>query len=136
MSLLGRILDASNAFLKVTNFQGTQGTIGESQTTFIPLGTVGAVPTGEVAVKVIVIADSSGGTSTYTSNPVLVTTSGSIAVGARSWSFSAVSGTVTLNGSALANGTSVSGGGYPGFTLGTAIPYTISGGSAFLTTDT
>jgi hypothetical protein len=89
------------------------------------------------ATSELAFGSSSGATpGQFTSAPQLVTVSGSIPAGVKSWAFAAVSGSVTLNGSALANGTTVSGGGYSGQTLANAIPYTISGGSAFLTTDT
>ena len=60
---------------------------------------------------------------------------GSVPIGAFSWSIGAVSGTVTVNGAALVVGQSVSGGGYSGSTLGTAIPYTITAGSALVAYD-
>lgn len=74
--------------------------------------------------------------ASYISSAQLVTNNGNIPAGALSWSFQAVSGTVTINGAALANGTAVSGGGYGSAKLATAIPYTITGGSALLVIDT
>lgn len=80
-------------------------------------------------------AGSSINPASYTSTTQLVTSSGNIPAGVLSWSFQAVSGTVTINGAALANGTAVSGGGYGGAKLALPIPYTISAGSALLTVD-
>lgn len=75
------------------------------------------------------------GSSEYTSVFSLATADGTIPVGALGWSISAVSGTVTVQGSALAVGQSVKGGGYGSKTLKTAIPYTITGGSALVIYD-
>lgn len=76
------------------------------------------------------------GTDEYVSVINLETTSGSIPVGALSWSITAVSGTVTVSGDALTTGQSVGGGGYAGKTLKTAISYTITAGSALVAYDT
>lgn len=75
-------------------------------------------------------------TDQYVSLPVLAVADGTIPVGVLGWSITAVSGTVTVNGSALAIGQTVRGGGYGGRTLKTAIAYTITAGSALVTTDT
>lgn len=76
------------------------------------------------------------GSDQFVSNPQLVTSSGSIAAGVLGWSATAVSGTITVNGSALAIGQTVRGGGYGGRTMATAIPYTVTAGSLLITTDT
>jgi len=76
------------------------------------------------------------GSDQYTSAPALVTASGSIPAGVLGWSITAISGTVTVNGTSLANGNTVRGGGYGGRTLKTAIAYTITAGSAMVSTDT
>lgn len=63
MNLIGRIMNASNAFLGVTNIPGTTvGAPSVNQTTWLPLGTPSASATGEIGVKVITIG-SGGGTS-------------------------------------------------------------------------
>jgi len=84
------------------------------------------------------IAASGGdvGSDEYTSAPALVVASGSIPAGVLGWSITAVSGTVTVNGTSLANGNTVRGGGYGGRTLKTAIAYTIAAGSAMVSYDT
>ena len=71
----------------------------------------------------------------YTSSPGVVTTSGSIPAGVLGWSFTAISGTVTFNGTSVPIGTTLQGGGYEGRTSTTAIPYTISNGSAAVNYD-
>lgn len=77
------------------------------------------------------------GSDQYTSSPQLVTASGSIPVGVLGWSFTVVSGTVTLNGSGtLPIGVTFRGGGYGGKTLSAAIAYTITSGSALVSYDT
>tara|TARA_R110000868_G_scaffold17320_1_gene76222 strand:+ start:61 stop:405 length:345 start_codon:yes stop_codon:yes gene_type:complete len=84
------------------------------------------------------IAASGGdvGSDEYTSAPALVASSGSIPAGVLGWSITAISGTVTVNGTALAVGNSVRGGGYGGRTLKTAIAYTITSGTALVSYDT
>lgn len=77
------------------------------------------------------------GSDQFASSPQLVTASGSIPAGVLGWSFTVVSGTVTLNGSpTLPVGGSYRGGGYGGKTLSAAIPYTITAGSAMVSYDT
>lgn len=76
------------------------------------------------------------GSNQYTSSPGLTASSGSVPAGVLGWSITAVSGTVTVNGTSLPVGASVAGGGYDGRTLATAIPYTIAAGSAIVTYDT
>jgi hypothetical protein len=82
------------------------------------------------------ITASGGDTTTdqYTSAPALVASSGSIPAGVLGWSITAISGTVTVNGTALAVGNSVNGGGYGGRTLKTAIAYTVAAASSALVT--
>jgi len=84
------------------------------------------------------IAASGGdvGSDEYTSAPALVVASGSIPAGVLAWSITAISGTVIVNGTSLANGNTVRGGGYGGRTLKTAIAYTIAAGSALVSYDT
>lgn len=72
---------------------------------------------------------------TFVSNPQIVTASGSIPAGVKSWSFGVISGTVTLNGATIPIGAVVSGGGYAGFTMGSPLAYTITGGSVLLSYD-
>jgi len=72
------------------------------------------------------------GNDEYTSTPALVTSSGSIPAGVLGWSITAISGTVTVNGTALAVGNSVRGGGYGGRTLKTSIAYTVAAASSAL----
>lgn len=77
------------------------------------------------------------GAGEFTSSPALVTASGSIPAGVLGWSFTSVSGTVTLNGSGtLPLGATFRGGGYGGKTMSAAIPYTITAGSALVSYDT
>lgn len=77
------------------------------------------------------------GSDQFTSSPQLVTADGTIPAGVLGWSFTAVSGTVTLNGSGtLPLGATLRGGGYGGKTLATEIPYTITAGSALVSYDT
>ena len=82
------------------------------------------------------IAASGGdvGSDEYTSAPALVTSGGSIPAGVLGWSVTAISGTITVNGTALAVGNSVNGGGYGGRTLKTAIAYTVAAASSALVT--
>lgn len=84
-----------------------------------------------------ILAASGGdiGTDEYISNPSIVTTGGTIPVGALGWSIAALSGTITVNGTTLPVGGSLSGGGYGGRILKTAIAYTVTGGSAAITYD-
>jgi len=70
------------------------------------------------------------GSDEYTSNPSVVTASGSFPVGALGWSITALSGTVTINGTTLPVGSTITGGGYGGRTLKTAIAYTIAAASS------
>jgi len=139
------ILNASNTFIAVSNLAGYSGTNPDGTTRtirslpWIPLGTVGDSATGEIAVKVKVIESviPAGSGATFTSSPALVTASGSIPTGVLGWSFTAVSGTVTLNGSGiLPLGASFRGGGYAGYEMDGAIPYTITTGSALVSYDT
>lgn len=77
------------------------------------------------------------GSDQFTSTPALVTASGSIPAGVLGWSFTVVSGTVTLNGSGtLPVGATFRGGGYGGKTMSAALAYTIAAGSAMVTYDT
>lgn len=77
------------------------------------------------------------GSDQFTSSPQLVTADGTIPAGVLGWSFTAVSGTVTLNGSGtLPLGATLRGGGYGGKTTSAAIAYTITAGSALVTYDT
>lgn len=75
MSLLGRIMNASNAFLGVTNIPGTTvGAPAVNETTWLPLGTAGASATGEVGVKVLVVGGSGGGgAAVITTGPISTT---------------------------------------------------------------
>lgn len=86
-------------------------------------------------LAILVASGGDVGSDEFTSNPQLVTTSGSIPAGVLGWSITAVSGTVTINGQALSVGQTVRGGGYGGKTLKTAVPYTIAAGSALISTD-
>ena len=73
------ILNASNQFLTVTNYQG----ISTLQTTrWLPLGTVGATATGELGLKVISLGGSgAGGTATIGFSPSSGVTSAAAPMG-------------------------------------------------------
>lgn len=76
-----------------------------------------------------------GAGSNYTSVPITATGNGSIPAGVLGWSVTAVSGTVTVNGQALAVGGSFRGGGYGAGVSNAAIDYTVAGGSALVSYD-
>lgn len=90
------------------------------------------------AVQELAFGGSVGPAITYASSPSVATSDGAIPAGVKSWGFTVVSGTVTLNGSGtLPVGATFSGGGYQGATLSSALSYTIAaGGSALVTYDT
>lgn len=84
------------------------------------------------------INQNTGGSPTndqYISFPITATSSGSIPAGVLGWSITAVSGTVAVNGHALAVGGTFSGGGYNGKVSTSAITYTITAGSALIEYD-
>lgn len=137
------ILDSANRFIEVTNYEAYEGTFGGVTRTLstldgIPLTTSTAGATGQLAVAAYLVGGSisppSGGE--YTSDPELVTADGTIPAGCLGWSFTVVSGTVTLNGSGtLPVGASFRGGGYTGYVLASALSYTIAAGSALVNVD-
>lgn len=131
-----KILTAANAALPVTNLTAMGGTTATMEG--VPIGTPADSATGELAVKVRLVAGGvvpppSGGT--FTSNVALATSSGNIPVGSFGWSATAISGTITVGGASLPVGASVGGGGYTGYTLGTQVAYTVSSGSVLIVYD-
>jgi hypothetical protein len=131
-----KILNAANDPIVVTTLLANNSV---STLDGVPLGTVGDTTTGELVLKVSVRETAPPPPATggeFTSSPALVTSSGSIPAQCLGWSFTVVSGTVTLNGSGtLPIGASFSGGGYTGYVLASAISYTIAAGSALVQVD-
>lgn len=138
------ILSSTNTLISVTNYapytgsfpgQAGSGTESISQLGGIPLTTSDNSATGQICLPVkLVNGGSSGGT--FNSTTLNATSSGSIAEGVLSWSITALSGTVTVDGATIPVGASVSGGGYAGYTLNSAINYVITSGSALVNYDT
>src|SRR5688572_19194672 len=136
------ILASDNTYIGVTNFAGYTGTGADGAAmslkgaSFIPLTTSNGTATGQIclAVRAVGSAPATGGT--FTSATTLATGNGSVAAGVLGWSITAISGTVTVNGASIPVGATVSGGGYNGYVLGTAVPYTVTSGSALVATDT
>lgn len=85
-----------------------------------------------------ILAASGGdpGTDEYISHPAIVTASGSIPIGTLGWSITALTGVITVGGTTLPIGGTLTGGGYGGRILKTAIAYTVTGGSAAINYDT
>lgn len=103
---------------------------------------IGSFPPNEVQWQIFcvlqqILVASGGGTGSdqYTSTVDTATVDGSIPAGVLGWSITNVSGTVTVNGEALAVGGSYRGGGYGGRVSTAAISYTVSG-SALVAYDT
>lgn len=71
----------------------------------------------------------------FTSTVQNDTDGGSVPTGVLSWSITALSGTVTVQGQSLPVGATVGGGGYTGKTSSAAIPYTVAGGAALVSYD-
>jgi len=105
----------------------------------LPLGTVGNSATGEVVLKVSVREGGSAPPAATTFNSIVnvVTTGGTVPVGALSWSITNLTSTdLTVSGDTIPAGATVGGGGYgASSTLATAITYTLSTGSAIVVYD-
>ncbi len=136
-----KILTATNTAFKVTNLAaaGGSGQASGTQTLEgVPIGTPSDSATGELAVKVRIVA---GGTpppsgGTFGTVIALATTSGTIPAPVLGWSVTAVSGTVTVGGASVPVGASVGGGGYAGYVSANDLAYTISAGSALIVYET
>lgn len=140
------ILSATNTFIAVSNFAGYTGTGGDGAavtmraTDWIPLGTVGNSTTGEIVAKVSVretVTPSTPPTGgSFDSTFVRATGAGTVPASTTlGWSITAISGTVTVRGVALAVGATVGGGGYTGYSMASAVAYDASGGVAHVVYD-
>lgn len=83
-----------------------------------------------ILAAILVASGGDVGSDEYTSNPSVATASGSFPVGALGWSITALTGTVTIGGTTLPAGATITGGGYGGRTLKTAVAYTIAAASS------
>lgn len=129
-----KILTSGNAALTVTNLACSPSP-GTSTLEGVPIGTANGTATGELAVKVIDIGGGGSG-GVFNSTTLAATSNGSIAEGVLSWSITVISGTVTVDGQTIPVGATVGGGGYSGYTLNSAVNYTVTGGTALVNYDT